>query len=154
MKNLFKCPLVNETLWLETETRPRRLKNTSRDRLETETSRPRLQLWKYVRYLGLWHVDENSCRLSRTITVSSCIAALQAEWQIRSIRLLVTQPVLFSHHLAVTIRQLYNTFIGLIMRLLDRLQSIINRIPATGGGGWGWGEMTPQYSFCRKSQIT
>ena len=25
LKNLFKCPLVNETLWPETETRPRRL---------------------------------------------------------------------------------------------------------------------------------
>ena len=34
--------LVNETLWYETETRPRRLETTSRDRLETETSRPRL----------------------------------------------------------------------------------------------------------------
>jgi len=34
--------LVNETLWYETETRPRHLETTSRDRLETETSRPRL----------------------------------------------------------------------------------------------------------------
>jgi len=55
LKNVFKCPLVNETLWPETETfgfhsetrprpshtlpRPRRLKNTSRDRdVETETT--------------------------------------------------------------------------------------------------------------------
>ena len=33
----------------ETETRPRRLKTTSRDRLETETSRLRLHPWKQVR---------------------------------------------------------------------------------------------------------
>jgi hypothetical protein len=32
----------------ETETRPRRLKNRSRDRLETETSRPRLHPWSLV----------------------------------------------------------------------------------------------------------
>jgi len=38
LENLLKYPLVNETLWPETETRPRRLKNTSRDRLETETT--------------------------------------------------------------------------------------------------------------------
>ena len=37
-----KLSLVNETLRPKTETRPRRLKNASRDRLETETSRPRL----------------------------------------------------------------------------------------------------------------
>jgi len=56
LKNLFKCPLVNETLWPETETRPRRLAFSPRrdrdlttfcrDRDETETfekyvSRPR-----------------------------------------------------------------------------------------------------------------
>jgi len=49
LKNLFKCPLVNETLWPETETRPRRLAfsprrdrdrdlpTLCRDRDETET---------------------------------------------------------------------------------------------------------------------
>jgi len=41
LKNWFKCPLINETLWSETET----FKNTSQDRLETEMLRPRLQLW-------------------------------------------------------------------------------------------------------------
>jgi len=58
--------LVNETLWYETETfdfqsearsrprpsdistRPRRLETTSRDRLETELSRPRLHPWPIV----------------------------------------------------------------------------------------------------------
>jgi len=37
--------LVNETIWYETETRPRHLETTSRDRLETETSRPILHPW-------------------------------------------------------------------------------------------------------------
>jgi len=36
----------------ETETRPRRLKNTSRDGLETETSRPRLQLCRVRLHLA------------------------------------------------------------------------------------------------------
>jgi len=61
LKKMFKCPLVDETLSRcgQSETRPRPKpshilprprrdrdvwKNTSRDRLETETSRPRLQL--------------------------------------------------------------------------------------------------------------
>ena len=77
LKNLFKCPLVNETLWPETETfgfhsetrprpshtlpRPRRLKNTSRDRLETETSRPRLQLWCDP----IWQVTPRSSEMKR-----------------------------------------------------------------------------------------
>jgi len=55
--------LVNKTLWYETETfdfqsetrprpshvstRPRHLETTSRDHLETETSRPRLHPWDY-----------------------------------------------------------------------------------------------------------
>jgi len=38
---------VNETLAYETETRPRHLETTSRDRLETETSRPRLHPWHH-----------------------------------------------------------------------------------------------------------
>jgi len=40
--------LVNETLWYETEMRPRRLETTSRDLLETETSRPRLHPWYHL----------------------------------------------------------------------------------------------------------
>jgi len=76
LKNLFKCPLVNETLWPETETR--RLKNTSRDRLETETSRPRLQLWcivcivhNTVLFLGV-----ASMRQDEAIASSSCNCVL------------------------------------------------------------------------------
>jgi len=49
---LIKCTLANETMWPVTDTRPRRFKNTSRDRhVETETTTlnytlcPRNSLW-------------------------------------------------------------------------------------------------------------
>jgi len=49
-----KMSLVNETLRPETETRPRRWENASRDRLETEMSRPRLHPWREeTRVMGL-----------------------------------------------------------------------------------------------------
>jgi len=63
LKNLFKCPLVNETLWPETETFPHSRdwdetetfeKYVSIPSVETETSRPRLQLcfWGYLATSG------------------------------------------------------------------------------------------------------
>jgi len=84
--------LVNETLWYETETRPRRLETTSRDRLETEMSRPRLgptslrivQIMRVYRRLVsasprciLACVEEATCVLTGTVCTGSSLRLVQ-----------------------------------------------------------------------------
>ena len=74
-----KMSLVNETLRLETETRPRRWENASRDRLETETSRPRLHPVISFRQISCRHwLVVSSCQGS-TNAILSCTALQPAE---------------------------------------------------------------------------
>ena len=81
---------------------------------------------KYVRDLGIYIDSDMSMKTHVSRTVSSCFATLR---HIRSIRRCVCQPVLLSLVTSLVLTRLdYGsvTLNGIIKRLMDRLQSVLN----------------------------